>query len=159
MLKSFYKLPLKLIKEALLGLISDKIIQEVIIEGQKGYMLGVDCGILPEKNITLGKPQVMLLQRNDFMVRANSDELKVKFTSKWDTLYYLLIDGVFHGAVTGRFKFGPHIIEDIILDLPDEECQNRKDEIFAAVYGVFDRQSSPIGRYCGEILIGGTVKC
>lgn len=155
MLKSYYKLPLKLIKEALLGLVGDKILQAATIEGQTGYMLGADYDILPDENIAPVNPQVLLLQRNDFMVRANADEPKEKFTSQWDTLYYLLIDGVFHGAVMGCFKFGPHVIEDIILDLSDDERELRKEEVLEAVYGVFGRQSCPVGRYCGKILEGG----
>ena len=151
MLKSYYKLPLKLIKEVLSDLLTNNILQTVTIEGVNGYMLTQDYDSCQDKTIdyTMDNPlpSILLLQRNDFFVRAYADELKVRFTSQWDTLYYLLIDGVFHGAVMGRFKFGPHVIEDIVLDLSDEEKECSKGEIINAIYEVFDPQSSPIIRY------------
>lgn len=49
-------------------------------------------------------------------------------------------------------KFGPHIIEDIILDLSKEEVEKRKEEIWNAVYQVFDRELSKIKRYCGTVV-------
>lgn len=151
MIKSYYKLPLKLIKEVLSDLLTNKILQAVTIEGLNGYMLTQDYDSCQDKTVdnTIDNTvsSILLLQRNDFFVRANADELKVRFTSQWDTLYYLLIDGEFHGAVMGRFKFGPHVIEDIVLDLSDEEKECRKGEIIEAIYEIFDPQCSPIKRY------------
>jgi len=134
MLKSFYRLPLSLIKEALAALLNENILQPITIEGQNGYMLKEDMVLLQNETVSAAVPPVLLLHRNAFLVRAYADELKKKYASQYDTLYYLLIDGTFHGAVAGRFKFGPHIIEDIVLDLPDEEKEHRKDEIIEVVY-------------------------
>ena len=150
MLKSFYRLPTKDIKEAVAVLMSKNIINEVDIEGKSGYMLYEDIEKTGSEAINRDNPSVLLLQRNDFMVRANNDELKIRFKSEWDTLYYLLIDGEFHGAVTGRFKFGPHIIEDIVLDLSAEDKTKRMYEVIKAVYGTFDRVNSPIKKFDGK---------
>jgi len=147
MIKSYYKLPLKLVNEVITNLISNNVLQAVTVEGISGYVLCEDYESLNYGGATSMKPSILLLQRNDFLVKAYADELKLTFTSQWDTLYYLLIDGTFHGAVTGRFKFGPYIIEDIVLDLQEKDKNMRKEEIIKAVYGVFDSHESPIKRY------------
>ncbi len=149
MIKSYYKVPGKLIKEALTELEKNKILIDVTLDGKSGYLLSEDYEILEQKEEEIIVPSVLLLQRNDFLVRAYAEELKVKFTSEWDTLYYILIDGEFHGAVMGRFKFGPHVIEDIALDLTEEELNNRRDEIIKAISSVFDPINSPIKRFNG----------
>lgn len=148
LLKSYYRLPLKLIKEALTELEAEGEIFPIEIEGRKGYLLREDQVLLEMTEAESLEPKVILLQRNDFLVRAYADQLKAAYSSEWDPLYYLLIDGEFHGMVVGRFKFGPHIIEDIVLDLLDKE--RRQKEIFDAVYQVFDCADSPIKRYCGK---------
>lgn len=153
MAKSFYKLPGKLIKEALAALIEEKILVKTEVEGSWGYMLSedfesfIDCNNseIPKGNV----PAVLLIQKNDFMVRSNAEDLKQRFTSKWDTLYYILLDGNFHGAVMGKFKFGPHIIEDIVLDLTEKDARRRKAEILEAVSQVFDPNESPVKRFMG----------
>lgn len=148
MLKSYYKVPGKVIKEALAELKKNKVLSEIQVDNETLYMTLADVELLSSKEFTI-KPSVFLLQRNDFLVRANSEELKLKFNSAWDTLYYILIDGEFYGAVMGRFKFGPHIIEDIVLNISEEELKNRLDEILEAVAVVFDPVGSPIRRING----------
>ena len=98
------------------------------------------------------------MHRNDFLVKSNENReqqeprlLQHKFKhEKYGILQYILIDGVFHGALCGNFKFGPAILEDIVLDLPDDEKISRKEEIFDAVYEHHDREASPLKRYCGR---------
>lgn len=46
----------------------------------------------------------------------------------------------------GRFKFGPHVIEDVLLDVP---AHDRAYEILEAVYDVFDRDTSPVRMFEG----------
>jgi len=152
-LKSFYRLSLKLIKEAVTQLVTDGTLLAIVLEGKKGYILSEDKDLLKVEMMTIIQPKVLLLQRNDFLVRTHADYLKELYTSEWDALYYLLIDGVFHGVVVGRFKFGPHLIEDIVLDLPEEEKVRRRDEILEAVYKVFDQANSPVKRYNGKNII------
>ncbi len=147
MLRSFYRLPIKLIKEVVEELVKEGVILEVVIEGRKGFLLMEDREYLQEHSFEQVKPQVILLGRNDFLVRAYVEQLKKPYTSDYDTLYYLLIDGEFHGAVVGKFKFGPHVLEDVIIDLPKEEKTKRRAEIMAAIYMVFDEKLSPLKRY------------
>jgi hypothetical protein len=62
-------------------------------------------------------------------------------------LYYIVIDGEINGAAVGRFKFGPHVIEDVIIN---DNAQIDRDEILEAVYEIFDREESPVQRFNGE---------
>jgi hypothetical protein len=94
---------------------------------------------------------VYTLHRNDFMVKSKEHWLKDKFKqTDLDILQYLLIDGEFEGAVLGHFKNGPFIIEDIILDLPEDEIRDRKYEIIGSVYTINNRESSPIKKFNGK---------
>ncbi len=133
MAKSFYKLPEKEIRAALVELVSEKILTEV----EAGFILVSDMEIL-EKYEPVPLRFVFAMHRNDFIVKSNEHTLK----DKWKPLYehfeydheplqYLLIDGEFHGACVGHFRNGPYDLNDIICDLPDAE--ERKDEIVAAV--------------------------
>lgn len=153
MLKSYYRLPLKLLQEVTGELVAEGRLALFELEGKAGYLLREDREHLEKNEVEPTKPKVMLLQRNDFLVRAYADSLKNAFPSEWDALYYLLVDGEFRGAVTGRFTFGPPVVEDIILDLPEAEKENRREEILEAVYEVFDRELSKAKRYCGKPVI------
>lgn len=147
-LKSYYRLPTKMIEEVLVELEEDIIVTEEIC-GRKGYLLKEDKELLLKGKAESVKAGVLLLQKNDFLSRAYADQIKKTFISEWASMYYLLIDGEFHGIVAGTFKFGPHVIEDILLDLTEEEKLARKDEILEAVYQVFNKEASPVNRYCG----------
>ena len=66
--------------------------------------------------------------------KSNEHWLKEKFShNEHDTLQYLLIDGVFRGAVIGHFRNGPYDLEDVILDLPADEAEIRKEEILSSI--------------------------
>lgn len=117
MAKSYFKLPAKDIKLAMEGLIFYDDLPEIA---------------LPKS--------VFAMHRNDFLVKSHEYILKSSYPHNYpDTLYYLLIDGEFHGAVVGKFRYSPEV-NDVILDLPEEEAARRKDEIVAA-----------IKRLCGKI--------
>jgi len=147
MVKSFYKLTNKDIKVAMSELVNEK----VLMPYENFYMLKTDCDLLISSTYQTIK-SVYVMHRNDFLVKSNEYWLKERYKqSGRDILQYILIDGEFHGVVSGKFKNGPYIIEDIVLDLSDDERQSRKDEIIEAVYGVNNREHSPIKRYCGEI--------
>ena len=70
----------------------------------------------------------------------------------FDVLQYILIDGEFKGAVIGKFKNGPFILDDVVFTLPDNEIKSRKDEIIDAIYKVNSREYSPIKKYCNSVL-------
>lgn len=152
LLKAYYRLPLGLVQNAISELVEEGSVLPVTLEGRSGYILKQDEDLLKGVALPVKGPSVILLQRNDFLVRAYADILKKSFSSQWDVLNYILIDGSFHGAVVGKFKFGPHVIEDVILDLSEEEKAARQEEIVEAVYEEFDRYHSPILRFNGKEL-------
>ena len=147
MVKSFYKWTDKDIKAAIAALLEEN----SIVETNHGYMLPDDAQLLKTYN---AEPQksILVMHRNDMLVKANDYWLKEKYAHPYpDTLWYLLIDGEFHGAVAGKFRYTPAEVEDIMLDLPADEAVDRKDDIMQAVLakGIKDKK---IMRYQGEIL-------
>lgn len=146
MAKSFYKLPEKDIKAAVAVLIEDGI----MIEAEGSYFLCEDFELL--KTYTAEQPKsVYAMHRNDFLVKSNEHWLKGKYTHQYpDTLYYILIDGEFRGATVGKFRYTPEV-EDIILDMPDDEASERKNDILQAVH-VLCGANNTIKRYQGNDL-------
>ncbi len=127
--KSIYELPTKEIKSAIEELLAD----ETLIESNDGYLLKSDAEVLQAYSGEIPK-FVYAMHRNDFLVKSNEHILKNKYPNPFpDTLYYLMIDGKFCGAVVGKFRYTPEV-EDILLDLPKNEAAARKDEIIKAVH-------------------------
>lgn len=136
MAKSFYKLPEKEIKLAIAGLVSEA----VLVESDGGYLLKEDAETLK----TYTAPEfhsVCALHRNDPLYKVFEPALKSLAKSlteglpyDCDPLQYLLIDGVFHGAVVGHFRNGPYDLNDVRID--DASLLSRKEEIIAAVQTV-----------------------
>ena len=144
MAKSFYKLPGKDIKSAIAELTE----KNILVSYDDGYMLKTDYEILNNRDFEAVQ-SIFVMHRNDFLVKSNEYWLKEKYTHPdYDILQYILVDGEFKGAVMGHFKYGPYIIEDVVVD----EGILQRDEIIEAVYGVNGRDGSPIKRYCGELM-------
>ncbi len=100
------------------------------------------CAVTPRAGST---PASGTMHRNDFLVKSYEHILKEKYQHSYpDTLYYLLIDGEFRGAVVGKFRYTPEV-EDVIGELP----WDRKDEILEAIHGLCGK-NNPIKRYQGE---------
>lgn len=153
MMKSFYRLPLKLIKEAAGQLEAEGRIVWQEIAGRAGWARTGDIEVINGLEGHNPAKSVFVLQRNDYLVKSNEYWLKDKFHSKeYDVLFYILIDGIFSGAVLGKFRNGPFDIGDIVLELPEDEKIRRKEEIITAVYGVNDPEKSPVMQYCGDPL-------
>ena len=152
MARSLYKLPAKDIKAA----IEELLAEGTLVAAEGGYLLAADAELLKADGFRAAKSSgeyasVFALHRNDFLVKSNEHILKEKYPHSYpDTLYYLLIDGEFHGAAVGKFRYTPEV-EDIILDLPDGDAAARKDEILNAVH-VLCGTNNPIKRYQGEVL-------
>jgi len=143
MVKSFYKLPNKEIKVAISALVDDDVLRET----ESGYMLCEDFKML--KTFT-AEPikSVYAMHRNDVLVKSNEHWLKERFTHTYpDTLYYMLIDGEFRGAAIGKFRYTPEI-EDVMLELPQAEAAERKDEILQAIQHLCG-ENNPIKKYQG----------
>ncbi|MDR1247231.1 MAG: hypothetical protein LBK57_09420 [Clostridiales Family XIII bacterium] len=144
MVRSFYKLPAKEIKPAIGALIDD----DVFAESEGGYLLRTDFELLRTYSGEVPK-SVYAMHRSDFLVKSNEHWLKEKYPHPYpDTLYYLLIDGVFRGAAAGKFRYTPDV-EDVILDLPDDEASDRREDILRAVH-VLCGEDNPVKRYQGK---------
>lgn len=149
MAEAYYRLSIREIQKALHILKEEEKLAVVSIDGKEGFILPEDKKWLQNTNMPNEMKGVRLLQRNDFLISSLCLQQKQKFTSQWEALVYLLIDGEIRGIVAGKYKFGPHLLEDIVLDLPEEEALRRREEIIEAVYQQFSRNESPIHRYCG----------
>jgi hypothetical protein len=144
MAKNYYKLPAKDIKAA----IADLQTGGVLTEADGGYILTADLPLLQSEQAEPPK-SAFAMHRNDILVKAYEPLLKEKYPHTYPgTLYYLLIDGEWHGAVVGKFRYTPEH-EDVIVDLPPAEAAARRDEILAAI-GRLNR--AEIKRYNGEDL-------
>lgn len=144
MVKSFYKLPGKIVKEAIGSLASEGVIEET----EDGWLLKKDIEFLKKYEPQISE-SVYAMHRNDFLVKSNEYWLKEKFKQpEHETLQYLLIDGEFHGAVVGHFRNGPYDLEDVILDLSSEAAAARKTEILEAVCAV--NYGKSVNCYQGE---------
>lgn len=150
----FYGQPLAIVRKALDKLVQEKILIRQEMDGEEIFLYAEDAVVLCGQEHTLSKPGVLLLQRNDPLVRCLTKQEKKVLSGSQEALYYLLVDGELRGAVCGRFKFGPHRLDDVVLTLSSKEAQARKEEIINAVYTVFDRSSSPLAHYCGQPLKG-----
>lgn len=136
MAKSFYRLSEKEIKPAVSGLVAEG----VLVASESGYMLKSDAELLTRYE---PKPVnfVYAIHRNDFLYKAHEHILK-EMTKQLteglaydhEPLQYLLVDGEFHGASVGHFRYGPYDLNDIVCDLPN--AQNRKDEMIEAIRAV-----------------------
>ena len=146
--KSFYRLPEKDIKAAIMSLVKE----QVLAEYDGGYLLKTDEDLLRGNCYDLQK-SVLSMHRSDFLVKTNEHVLKGKYIKEgFDLLQYILVDGAIRGSLVGKFKYGPHILEDVLLDLPEDEIQDRKEEILDAIYTVYNRADSPLRLFCGKPL-------
>lgn len=152
MAKSFFKVPEKEIKSALKSLTEENI----LVEDGNSYILKTDSELLENYEAKPVKG-IFVIHRSDFLVRANEHSLK-KMTDSLlnnpdydhETLQYLLIDGEFHGAALGHFRYGPYDMNDIVCDLPDAE--DRKQEIIQAVLNLEENKECKPLRFNGKLL-------
>lgn len=145
-LVSFYQLPARKIQP-----VFEKLIEEgKLVPYREGFSLAEDMPIL-EKHELVPSPGIVALNRNDFLVKSNEHWLKGSYQYPgWEVLQYLVIDGMFKGVTVGKFHNGPFEIEDILLHIPPEDWEKRKEEILAAV--AVENPSVRPKRYCGQAL-------
>jgi hypothetical protein len=145
MIKSFYKFS----KKEILTALKEMVLENILIKFDEGYILKEDMEYLINR-----KPEkiksVYAMQRNDFLVKSNEYWLKEKFMSEYETLQYLLIDGEFHGATFGKFRYGPNDLEDIVLDLDDKTATEHKEGILQAITDI--RVNKKPLRYMGKLI-------
>ncbi|WP_027963691.1 DNA glycosylase AlkZ-like family protein [Halalkalibacillus halophilus] len=147
-IKEWSQLKKTTLKQALDYLVEEGEAQQVDAqELGEGYMLVKDLSVTHNQI----DASVFMLDKSDFLVRANLHVLKELFQGE-EILQYLLIDGEFKGAVIGHWRIGPHDVEDIKLTLPKEEASKRKEEILAAVRKGYSQETTAILNYNGENL-------
>jgi len=147
-MKCWSAFPVRRLAQLLSDLESDGRIAPTVVEGLgEGWTAG-DGHPLPERR---PPPCVLMLDKNDMLVRSHSAELKRRFGGM-EVLEYLLIDGAFRGAVLGHWGFGPYDVDDIVVELPARERKARKREVLKAVEWRYRPPGHPILRYAGETL-------
>lgn len=139
MLKNFYKVPDKLIKQAIEQLIAEN---KLVATGD-GYMRPDDV----QKFKTDGDASarfVYPMHRNDPLYKVFEDEIKqvVEKNVKGkeydhDILQALFVDGKIVGASVGHFRNGPYDVSDVvcIMDNADEKKQEIMDAVSAVNFG------------------------
>ncbi len=146
--KSWTQLNNRLIKKTIQVLLQEKKIIEVEIdELGKGYMLVDDIAKICQDN-ELPK-HVFMLDKSDFLVRANIDELKEQYKGH-EVLHYLLIDGEFKGVVTGHWRIGPYDIDDVILEIDPLLAEIRREEFIEAIRKIYPENTTKIIKFNGE---------
>lgn len=106
--------------------------------------------ILNRKMVNI-EPSVFVIHKADYLYRAYESKLKEQYKGK-EILQFIVIDGKIKGAVEGHWRIGPHNIENIIIDIPNDEAAVRKQEIIAEVAKIYHPPYSNIIRYNGEDL-------
>ena len=149
-MKDWFRLPAKDIKEAVQSLLERNEIVAVRVEDAEGWVRKEDAELLEHNSYEL-QSSVYMLHKSDFLVKSNESMLKKKYKD-YEVLQYLLIDGEFKGAVLGHWRIGPYDVEDIIIDLPDMEKENRKQEIIEAVSWFYKPPFSNILKYDSKAL-------
>lgn len=142
MAKSFYRLPVKDIKQAVEQLCAEGILTPCNMENDstdtpslgQGYILSSDLPLL-EQNSYPVPGRLFLMHRNDILIKTQEQLLKKKYRCpEYEVLHYLIMDGEVHGVIFGKFKFGPDIVGDVWAD---EGYLSRRDEILQAVQNAY----------------------
>ncbi len=148
-LQAFSRLGSRWLMELTRQLVDNGQLATVCFDGQEGFCLAAERAEIEAQQPT-AVSGVWALNRNDFLVKMNEPLLKNTFDDNGQTLFYLLIDNVFAGAVKGQFKNGPFVLQDVMLLRPEDAA--RRDEILDAIYRVNDRQRSPLASFNGKPL-------
>ena len=144
-LKDWSRLPSKLLKSLVRDMEKSSVIVPKTVEGiGEGWMRHEDADLRPCE----APPSVFMIQKADILAKSHVSELKRKFAGQ-EVLQYLLIDGAFKGAVLGHWRIGPHDVEDIVVEVPATEREDRRAEILNAVAWGYHPPHSHILSYDG----------
>ncbi|WP_223069936.1 DNA glycosylase AlkZ-like family protein [Paenibacillus caui] len=150
-IKSWAGISAKAVRDTVRELAGSGRIAEVEMEAWgRGFMASLDLEGAPSETAQV-EPSVFMLDKSDFLVRANLDELKKKYAGE-EVLQYLLIDGRFQGAVTGHWRIGPYDVDDILVDLDEAAAWARQGEIIAAVRAIYTPEHHSILKFQGRPL-------
>ena len=144
-IKDWSRLPVRMLREALTTLEKAGGIAPTRIAGLgEGWLAG------EARPLGDARPPacVFMLHKADPLVRSHSTELRARFEGL-EVLQYLLIDGVFAGAVCGHWRIGPHDVENIVVTLSKSEQAARRPAILEAVGQAYRPPFSRVRAYCG----------
>lgn len=145
-IKSWSQFPLKTIQKAVQTLLAEQVIVEAeAAELGKGFICSDDIHQFAATEVPSA---VFMLDRSDIIVRAHMDELLKQYKGL-EVLQYLLIDGEFKGAVLGHWRIGPYPVDNIVVELPLEQIEARRNEIIEAVTKIYEPERHPIHKYSG----------
>ncbi len=94
---------------------------------------------------------LFIMHRGDPLVRAEAGTLKELFKGH-DVLQYILRDGVFDGAVIGRWGINPYDVDDVIFlpHVPANDIARRKDEVIEKVREEYPEPRHNVRRFGGK---------
>jgi hypothetical protein len=145
-LKDWSRLPNKLLKSVTRDMENSGFFVPIDIEGLgEGWMLAKDANL----ELREVPSSVFMIHKSDILTRSHASELKRRFGGQ-ETLQYLLIDGEFRGAVLGHWRIGPHDVDDIVVEVPAKEREDRREEILKAVAWGYSPPHSHILKYDGN---------
>ncbi len=149
--KDWSQLPAKFLSGVLQEMEKSSLIVPRAVPGLgEGWLRAEDSSSQAVKPGNLA-PSAFMLHNADGLVRSHASELKRRF-GDYEVLQYLLVDGVFQGAVVGHWRIGPHDVSDIVLTLPAAERASRREEILTIVAQRYHPPDSHVLKYAGEAL-------
>lgn len=146
--KDWSRLPMREVRGAFEKMADRDIITRIEVDGTEKWALLEDLPLLARK-WPAPPHRTFVMHKADYLVRAHESELKNRFAGL-EILQFLLIDGVFQGAVAGHWRIGPHDVTDIVLTLLEAERGKRKDEIVTETAKYYHPPYSRILRYDGK---------
>ncbi|MNI25217.1 hypothetical protein D3C73_788580 [compost metagenome] len=150
-IKSWSGWTIKTIRQVVSKLVDrGELISIEIEELGKGLMRSSDVRLIEERNLDCEIPRrVWMLDKSDYLVRAELDELQARYKGL-EVLQFLLVDGAFRGVVLGHWRIGPYDIDDVVMELDEVETTERKEEVLQAIREMYDPQYHTILRYSGQ---------
>lgn len=149
-IKNWSGIPTKTIKNMIDRLVDGGRLLRIEVDGLGNGLMTSKDALSPKSELSIPRCTFML-DKSDYLVRADMAELKAKYKGL-EVLQYLFIDGAFQGAVLGHWGFGPYNIDDIVLDLDEKESLDRQEEIVEAVRAFYSSEHHTILRYNGRVL-------
>lgn len=145
-IKSWSQLSSRVLNQVIKTLLNKgEIVQAEMVGVGEGYIRKEDA---IEYDYQAETKSVVMLDKSDFLVRADLTELQKKYKGH-EVLQYLLIDGEFKGAVLGHWRIGPYDIDDVSLELEEQEAKSRKEEIIEAIRKFYSPETTSILKYNG----------
>jgi len=149
MIKDWSRFSIRDTKEIIAELEENGIIEAMGEGNESLWCLPEDRGGILNRMMVQIQPSVYVIHKADYFYRAHESKLKEQYKGK-EILQFILIDGEIKGAVEGHWRIGPHNIANIIVDIPEHEAADRKEEIIAEVAKLYHPPYSNILCFNGE---------